>query len=55
MNKLYVKAKTQPKLGYDVTIGQQAQNFTFSNWLWEYEFLSLLTESNVIAKFGLFF
>ena len=27
----------------------------FLNWLWEHEFLSLLTESDVIVKFELFF
>ena len=48
----------QSKLDYDVTPGQHAINhahkFTFSNRLWDYKFLSLLTESEVVAKIGLF-
>ena len=49
------KLKKQSELDYDVTLGLQAQKFIFSYSVWECEFLSLLTESDVIVKFGLFF
>ena len=49
------KLKKQPELDYDVIFGQQTQKFTFSSRLWEYEFLSLLTEGDVIVNFGLLF
>ena len=48
----YIKAKKQPE--YDGTLGQQAQKSIFSYSVCNCEFLSLLTESNVIVKFWLF-
>ena len=47
------KLKNQPELGHDVTFGQNTEKFKF--WNRDHEFLSLLTECDVIVKFGLIF
>lgn len=48
-----MKLKNQPEFDDDVTFGQQAQKFMVS--VSEFEFFSILTESDVMAKFGLIF
>ena len=42
--------KNQPEPDYDVTFSKHGQKFILSNRLCEYEFLSLLTESDVMAN-----
>ena len=48
-----MKLKNQPEFDDDVTFGQQVQKLIVS--VSEFEFFSILTESDVIAKFGLIF